>query len=82
VRAPLTHQLVRSYVMDQPADWIDELARKSPTALTMALERAIAMRNLTLERAVLKALGELGIVVFDRSTLVDTLAAAKAARAR
>ena len=67
---------------DHRADWIDELARKSPTALAMALERAIKTRNRTLERAVLAALGELGIVVVDRVTLVDTLATARSRKQR
>ena len=48
----------------------------------MALERAIATHNRALERAVLAALGELGIVVVDRTTLVDTLATAKAGKRR
>lgn len=62
---------------DHRTDWIDELARKSPTALAMALERAIATSDRTLESAVLAALGRLGIVVVDRTKLVDTLADAK-----
>jgi hypothetical protein len=59
---------------DDRNDWIDDLARRSPTALAMALERAIATRNHALERAVLVALAELGIVVVDRTTLVENLA--------
>jgi hypothetical protein len=55
-------------------DDVDDLARRSPTALAMALERAIATDNRRLERAVLAALGELGIVVVDRRALVGTLA--------
>lgn len=55
-------------------DWIDALARKSPTALAAALERAIASGDRNLERAVLTALGRLGIVVVDRTTLADTIA--------
>jgi len=68
--------------MDDRTNWIDGLARRSPTALAMALERAIATHNRALERAVLAALGELGIVVVDRTTLVDTLATAKAGKRR
>lgn len=67
---------------DQRIDWLDDLARKSPTALSMALERAIATGDRHLERAVLAALSKLGIVVVDRETLADTLAAAKARKAR
>lgn len=60
MRAPLPHQSVRPYVTDQETDWIDEAARSSPTALTMALERAIATGDRALERAVLAALGRMG----------------------
>jgi len=67
---------------DHTTDWMDELARKSPTALAMALERAIAQGDRALERAVLAALGELGIIVVDRTTLVDTLAITQAERGR
>ena len=60
---------------DHRTEHVADLARRSPTALAMALERAIATHNGTLERAVLVALGELGIVVVDRGALVDTLSA-------
>lgn len=63
---------------DHRTDWIDDLAQRSPTALAMALERAIATGNRSLEVAVLGALGRLGIVVVDRTKLADTLADAKA----
>jgi hypothetical protein len=63
-------------------DWIDELARRSPTALAMALERAIATRNRDLERAVLEALGKLGIVVVDRCALADTIADHRSSKSR
>ena len=63
-------------------DWIDELARESPSALTMALERAIATQNRDLERAVLLALGRLGIAVVDRSALADTITARRPIRTR
>ena len=59
--------------MDQCTNWIDDVARRSPTALAMALERALTTRDRTLERAVLVALGELGIVLVDRGTLTDAL---------
>lgn len=39
----------------------------------MALERAIAKGDRELERAVLAALGELGVVVVDRIKLVEVL---------
>lgn len=67
---------------DHPIGALDDLARQSPTALAMALERAISTRNRVLERAVLAALGELGIVVVDRTTLVDRLAVARAEATR
>ncbi len=62
--------------------WIDELARRSPTALAMALERAIATQDKALERAVLVALAELGIVVVDRSTLAAAIEAARGLKRR
>jgi predicted nucleic acid-binding protein len=62
--------------------WIDELARRSPTALAMALERAIATHDQALERAVLVALAALGIVVVDRHTLVATIEAARGLKRR
>ena len=77
VRAPPAHHWVRSYVTDTQTNWIDDLARKSPTALAMALERAIGNGDRGLERAVLTALAKLGIIVVDRTQLVDTLADAK-----
>lgn len=67
---------------DQPTDWIDKLACKSPTALAMALERAIATGNRALEGQVLAALRVLGIAVVDRATLADELAAANASVSR
>ena len=73
MHAPPLHRLVRSFMPDPLPDWIDKLARKSPTALAMALERAIETRNRALEKAVLTALGELGIAVVDRATLADNL---------
>lgn len=50
-----------------------DIAKGSPTALTAALERAVATGNRELERAVLLALAELGIVVVDRGTLADAV---------
>jgi hypothetical protein len=67
---------------DQEARWIDDLARRSPTALAMALERAIATSDRELERAVLGALGALGIVLVDRTALVDTLGEPRTRRSR
>lgn len=43
----------------------------------MALERAIATGDRDLERAVLAALGKLGIIVVDRVRLVDALGEAR-----
>lgn len=59
---------------DRQAVAVDEVARRSPTALVMALERAILRGDRPLERAVLRALGEIGIVVVDRPRLADALA--------
>jgi hypothetical protein len=59
---------------DQPTTEIDELARWCPTALAMALERAIASDDRQLEREVLTALARLGIVVVDRQSLAESLA--------
>ena len=58
---------------DQQTDWIDELARRSPTALAMALERAIRRHDRDLERSVLEALTRVGIIVFDRASLVEAI---------
>jgi hypothetical protein len=66
----------------QRTDDVDDLARRSPTALAMALERAIRTHDPDLERAVLAALGELGIALVDRKTLVDSLASARAEATR
>lgn len=78
VRAPPMHQTVRFPVTDHQSDDLDELARSSPTALVMALERALGTQDRALERAVLAALGELGIVVVDRSTLARSVAPRRA----
>ncbi len=59
---------------DHDSSDLDKLARSCPTALAMALERAITTNDRALERAVLTALAELGIVVVDRASLADTLA--------
>ena len=67
--------------MAHGTDWIDELARRSPTALAMALERAIATHNSDIERVVLEALGRLGIVVVDRATLAGCISASLSSRA-
>jgi uncharacterized membrane protein len=72
VRAPPAHHWGRSYVTSQ-TNWIDEVALRSPTALAMALERAIAVDDRRLERATLLALAKLGIVVVDRTTLTESL---------
>jgi hypothetical protein len=61
---------------------LDDLAHRSPTALAAALERALTTRDRDLERAVLAALGGLGIVVVDRTALVDTLTAARLRKQR
>lgn len=61
-------------------DRLDELVRQSPTALAAAVERAIATGDRALERAALAALGELGIVVVDRTTLVESINRAQAGR--
>lgn len=65
---------------DQKTDWIDELARRSPTALAMALERAIQRHDRDLERAVLEALTKVGIIVFDRASLVEAIGSLRQSR--
>lgn len=67
---------------DPRTSWIDELAKKSPTALSMALERALEDGDRDLERAVVTALEQLGIAVVDRTKLVETITDAKHKRRR
>lgn len=55
------------------ADW-----NRCPTALTAALERAVATGNRELERDVLQHLAGVGIVVVDRVALAKAVASSDA----
>ena len=59
------------------AEPVDDIARRSPSALAMALERAIVFQNMELERAVLSALEQVGITVVDRGRLTAAVQASR-----
>ena len=52
---------------------IDEIARRSPTALCMALERALTTCDRELERTTLAALDCIGLALVDRAKLLAAL---------